>query len=174
MKLAEALIRRKALQENLEQLASRLKRIAKVQEGDTPAEPPQELLTALEADRQELQTLIVQINRANLRATLADGTTLMEAIVRRDILKLRRGDARRVGKQRLACAGLLHTDRTQVCPDGGCGRTPPGDRPTLQGLPGAGCHNPGGELDGRHGRAPIGGPTAHGHIQPESTTLLAV
>jgi hypothetical protein len=90
MKLAEALIRRKALKENLEQLASRLKRVARVQEGDTPAERPQELLTALEADLQELQTLIVQINRANLGATLADGTTLMEAIVRRDILKLRR------------------------------------------------------------------------------------
>ena len=91
MKLAEALIRRKALQQNVEQLRLRLVKVAKVQEGDTPAEQPQELLATLEADLQELQTLIVLINRTNLGATLADGTTLMEAIAHRDILKLRRG-----------------------------------------------------------------------------------
>ena len=64
MKLAEALIRRKALQDNIDQLRSRLVKVAKVQEGDAPAEPPQELLTALDTTLQELQTLIVQINRA--------------------------------------------------------------------------------------------------------------
>jgi hypothetical protein len=47
MKLAEALIRRKALKENIEQLKHRLAKVAKVQEGDTPAERPQELLAAL-------------------------------------------------------------------------------------------------------------------------------
>ena len=86
MKLAEALIRRKALQQNVEQLRLRLVKVAKVQAGDTPAEQPQELLATLEAALQELQTLIVQINRTNLGATLADGTTLMEAIAQRDIL----------------------------------------------------------------------------------------
>jgi hypothetical protein len=91
MKLAEALIRRKALKENIEQLKLRLAKVAKVQEGDTPAERPQELLTALEADLQDLQALITRINRANLRATLPDGTTLMEAIAKRDVLKLQRG-----------------------------------------------------------------------------------
>lgn len=90
MKLAEALIRRKALQENIDQLRSRLVKVAKVQEGDAPAEPPQALLTALDTTLQELQTLIVQINRANLGATLPDGLTIMEAIAQRDILKLRR------------------------------------------------------------------------------------
>lgn len=87
MKLAEALIRRKALQENIDQLRSRLVKVAKVQEGDTPAEQPQVLLTALDTTLQELQTLIVQINRANLGATLPDGVTIMEAIAQRDILK---------------------------------------------------------------------------------------
>jgi hypothetical protein len=91
MKLAEALIRRKAVKENIEQLKLRLAKVAKVQEGDTPAERPQELLAALEADLQDLQALITRINRANLRATLPDGTTLMEAIAKRDILKLQRG-----------------------------------------------------------------------------------
>jgi hypothetical protein len=91
MKLAEALIRRKALKENIEQLKVRLAKVAKVQEGDTPAERPQELLAALEADLQDLQALIIRINRTNLQATLADGTTLMEAIAKRDMLKLQRG-----------------------------------------------------------------------------------
>lgn len=91
MRLAEALIRRKALKENIEQLKLRLTKVAKGQEGDTPAERPQELLATLEADLQELQTLIIRINRANLRATLPDSATLMEAIAKRDILKLRRG-----------------------------------------------------------------------------------
>ena len=90
MKLAEALIRRKAVQENVEQLRMRLLQVAKVQEGDTPAEQPQELLANLEAALQELHTLIVQINRTNLSATLPDGMTLMEAIAQRDVLKLRR------------------------------------------------------------------------------------
>jgi hypothetical protein len=91
MKLAEALIRRKALKENIEQLKLRLVKVAKVQEGDAPAERPQDLLAALEADLQDLQALIIRINRANLRATLPDGSTLMEAIAKRDVLKLQRG-----------------------------------------------------------------------------------
>lgn len=91
MKLAEALIRRKALKENIDHLKLRLAKAAKVQEGDTPAERAQDLLAAVEADLQELQALIIRINRANLQATLPDGATLMEAIARRDILKLRRG-----------------------------------------------------------------------------------
>ncbi len=49
------------------------------------------MLAALDTDLLELQALIVRINRANLAATLLDGTTLMEAIAKRDILKLRRG-----------------------------------------------------------------------------------
>ena len=91
MKLAEALIRRKALKENIDQIKLRLTKVAKVQEGDTPPERPQELMATLAADLQELQGLIMRINRANLRATLPDGATLMEAIAKRDILKLRRG-----------------------------------------------------------------------------------
>ncbi len=91
MQLAEALIRRKALKENIDQIKLRLTKVAKVQEGDAPAERPQELLATLEADLQELQGLITRINRANLRATLPDGATLMETIAKRDILKLRRG-----------------------------------------------------------------------------------
>lgn len=76
MKLAEALTERKALQEKVARLRVRLTANARVQEGDAAA--------ALEA-------LIVRINRTNLAATLADEPrlTLMEAVARRDMLKLR-------------------------------------------------------------------------------------
>jgi hypothetical protein len=47
MKLAEALILRADCQKRIAQLKSRLLVNAKVQEGDTPAETPQELITEL-------------------------------------------------------------------------------------------------------------------------------
>jgi hypothetical protein len=55
MKLATTRIWRKALRENIEQHKLDLTQAAKVQEGDTLAERPQELLAALEADLQDLQ-----------------------------------------------------------------------------------------------------------------------
>ena len=47
MKLAEALIRRSDIQKRIEQLRARLVMNALVQEGDQPAENPQELLAEL-------------------------------------------------------------------------------------------------------------------------------
>jgi hypothetical protein len=55
MKMTEALIRHKALKENLEQLKLRLMKMAKVQEWDMPAERQQKWLAALEADLQDLR-----------------------------------------------------------------------------------------------------------------------
>ncbi len=47
MRLAEALILRKDLQQRLSMLDSRLSAVARVQEGDQPAENPQQLLSEL-------------------------------------------------------------------------------------------------------------------------------
>jgi hypothetical protein len=87
MKLAEALIQRADHQKRIEQLRARLLRNAKVQEGDSPAEDPQELLQELERAADELVLLIQQINRTNAATLLEDGLTLADAIARRDILK---------------------------------------------------------------------------------------
>jgi oligoendopeptidase F len=91
MKIAEALTERKALQEKVARLRARLTANARVQEGDEPAERPAALLAEVADAAAALETLIVRINRTNLTATLADEPrlTLMEAVARRDMLKLR-------------------------------------------------------------------------------------
>jgi hypothetical protein len=90
-KLAEALTERKALQEKLARLRARLTANARVQEGDEPAERPTALLAEVAEAATALENLTVRINRTNVAATLADEPrlTLMEAVARRDMLKLR-------------------------------------------------------------------------------------
>lgn len=92
MKLAEALIERKAIKDRLTRLRERLVENAKVQEGDTPQEDPRALLGDVDASLSELQTLTIRINATNIRTPLAEGgaVTLMEAIAERDTLLLKR------------------------------------------------------------------------------------
>lgn len=89
MKLAEALANRADIQRRLSQMRSRLQQSALVQEGEQPPENPLELLTESEALVTQLTDLIVRINRVNLAVSLADGTSLTEALARRDALALR-------------------------------------------------------------------------------------
>ena len=74
MKLAEALIERADVQRHLAQLQSRLLQNAQYQEGESPAEDPAALLDEYRRANEALHRLIVQINLANQRAVLADGT----------------------------------------------------------------------------------------------------
>ena len=90
MKLAEALILRADLKKRTEQLRGRLKRNAKVQEGDEPAENPTRLLAELEDVAKQLAELIRRINRTNSVAKLPDGVTLSDALATRDVLLKRR------------------------------------------------------------------------------------
>jgi len=92
MKLAEALIERKALKDNLGRLRERLTQNAQVQEGDTPQEDPQLLINEVDAALKDLQVLTVRINLTNTRTALSDGDarTLMDAIAERDMLALKR------------------------------------------------------------------------------------
>jgi hypothetical protein len=90
MRLAEALIERKNINKTIESLRSRLERVAKVQEGDSPSEDPLELLKALEENLEKLRSIIARINKTNLSVNLKEGTTLMEAIATRDTLALKR------------------------------------------------------------------------------------
>jgi hypothetical protein len=91
MKLAEALASRTDLQRRMEQMRVRLKQSALVQEGEEPPEDPEELLSETGDMLGELEGLIGRINRTNLEAAIADGTTLTEALARRDVLGLRYG-----------------------------------------------------------------------------------
>lgn len=88
MKLAEALMERKALRERIEALKGRVYGNARVQEGEAPAERPAELLRELEAAIEDFVALVTRINHTNAAARLPDGRTLAEAITRRDMLHL--------------------------------------------------------------------------------------
>ncbi len=86
MRLAEALIERADLQMRITQLEKRMQQSAKVQEGDTPAESVEKLMFEYEGLMDELERLIVRINRTN-GTTSFEGETLAEAITRRDCQK---------------------------------------------------------------------------------------
>jgi hypothetical protein len=91
MKLAEALIERKAAQDKIGELNERLQRVLVVQEGERPVEDPAALLGEIEQVAQRLEVLIVAINRTNMQARLAGEQTLTETIAHRDVLRMRRG-----------------------------------------------------------------------------------
>jgi uncharacterized protein DUF6847 len=86
MKLGEALTLRSQLQVKFQQLRERLKASVLVQEGETPPEDPQMLLSELELVAGELEQLIARINKTNLATSLREGATLTEALARRDHL----------------------------------------------------------------------------------------
>lgn len=86
MKLAEALIARADLQRKISQIESRMQQNAMVQEGDEPAEAIEKLLPEYERTMEELEGLIIQINRTNSQSSF-DDRTLSEAITIRDSLK---------------------------------------------------------------------------------------
>ncbi len=88
MKLAEALILRADCQKRIAQLKSRLLVNAKVQEGDAPAETPQELIAELGRVSTELLDLIKRINRTNSATAFAGRGTITDALAERDVLRL--------------------------------------------------------------------------------------
>lgn len=88
MKLAEALNLRADTAKRLSQLSERLAANAKVQEGDSPAEDPSELLEELDRLIKQLENLISRINLTNSK-TLYEGKTLTEMIAAKDTLSLK-------------------------------------------------------------------------------------
>ncbi len=91
MKLAEALVERKAAQEKISELSERLQRVSVVQEGEKPTEKPPALLTELSKTCERLEELIVAINVTNTSAKLGSGETLTETIAKRDVLRMKQG-----------------------------------------------------------------------------------
>ena len=87
MKLAEALNQRADLQKRIAQLRERLSNNVKVQEGDQPAEKPEELFKELDCCLKDLESLIVRINRTN-QETVWEGETLTGMIAGKDTLSL--------------------------------------------------------------------------------------
>ena len=88
MKLAEALQERADLNRRIQQLQQRLGSNAVVQEGEAPAEDPNQLLAELDGCVGDLETLIARINLTNCR-TQAEGESLTALLARRDALTLK-------------------------------------------------------------------------------------
>ncbi len=88
MKLAEALQERADLNKRIQQLSQRLQNNALVQEGEEPAEDPDELLVELDERIDRLQELMAHINKTNC-LTIDNGQSLTELIADRDTLNVR-------------------------------------------------------------------------------------
>lgn len=87
MKLAEALMERKAIKDKMEELKKRIYQCSKIQEGDDPIEMPIDLIKQLETEVSKFEELIIRINRTNNEAKLTSSNlTLMEAIIKKDML----------------------------------------------------------------------------------------
>ena len=120
MKLAEALVIRADLHKRVELLRTRLVESAKVQEGETPAEDPQALFQELDQSLAQLTTLITNINRLNLQTLLPDGSTLTNALARRDMIALRQSvlmsvvEAASTNQERYSLSEIRHTATVPV------------------------------------------------------------
>lgn len=86
MKLAEALLLRADIQKKIASLRDRIVANAVVQDGERPHENPSDLMKQAVGAMSDLEKLVTQINRTNLKAKLADGRTLTDAIAHRDTL----------------------------------------------------------------------------------------
>lgn len=86
MKLAEALILRADAQKRIQQLRERLARSARIQEGDTAPEQPDDLLKEATRVIADWQALVKQINRTNAQTAFDETRTLTDALADRDAL----------------------------------------------------------------------------------------
>ncbi len=89
MKLAEALSRRAALIEKVDQLKLRLKDCVKIQEGDVPVETAEQVISELDRTLSDLRQLIYRINITNTRTFTDDGRSITSLLAERDTLSLR-------------------------------------------------------------------------------------
>lgn len=88
MKLATALTERAEVQRKINELETRLRNNAKVQDGERPSEEPSDLLNELNGALDRLEELMSRINLTNSR-TEKNGITMTELLSRRDVLKKR-------------------------------------------------------------------------------------
>ena len=89
MKLAEALSIRKDLQKRIQQIGKRLEDNVKIQEGDEPAENPEELMKELDRCLKTLEDLIWRINLTNVQTVNEAGKTVTQLMAEKDVLTLR-------------------------------------------------------------------------------------
>ena len=89
MKLAEALSMRKDLEKNISGLKERLENVVRVQDGDAPAEDPQELLGILNNCLNQLEQIIYNVNVTNMKIVNDEGKSMTKLLAERDVLNKR-------------------------------------------------------------------------------------
>ena len=87
MKLAEALNGRKDLETRISQIRKLLGNTVKVQEGDSPTEDPEVLMSELECCLVKLERYIYDINVTNMQIVDEEGKTMTKLLAERDALK---------------------------------------------------------------------------------------
>lgn len=88
MKLAEGLLLRADLMKKIEHLQNRIRPVLVVSNDRTPQEDPNKLLAQLRSAIQELETLVIRINKTNNETHVEGEGLLMEALAKRDALKM--------------------------------------------------------------------------------------
>ena len=89
MKLAEALIERKAIKTKMEELKKRIYQNAQVQDGDSPIESPLVLIEELNQEIKAFENIVNKINKTNSKILLDEDLTMAEALIQRDMLRYR-------------------------------------------------------------------------------------
>ena len=88
MKLAEALLLRADLMKKIEHLQNRITPVLIVSDDKLPQEDPDKLMAQLRKAIQDLETLIIRINKTNNETYIEGEEFLMEALAKRDSLKI--------------------------------------------------------------------------------------
>ncbi len=88
MKLAEGLLLRADLLKKIEHLQNRIRPVLIVSDDKTPQEDPDELIAQLRKAIHDLETIIIRINKTNNETVIEGAGTLMEALAKRDSLKM--------------------------------------------------------------------------------------
>lgn len=88
MKLAEGLLLRADLTKKIEHLVNRIRPNLIVSDDKKPQEDPIKLLAQLRKANQDLEKIVIRINKTNNETFIGDGITMMEGLAKRDSLKL--------------------------------------------------------------------------------------
>jgi len=88
IKLAEGLLLRADLMKKIEHLQNRIRPVLIVSDDRTPQEDPDKLLAQLRKAIQDLESVIVRINKTNNETQVEGQGSLMEALAKRDSLKM--------------------------------------------------------------------------------------
>jgi predicted mannosyl-3-phosphoglycerate phosphatase (HAD superfamily) len=89
MRIAEALVERKALKTKMEEIKKRIYQNAQVQDGEKPTESPLTLIEDLSEEVKKFEVLVNRINKTNVQIMLESNLSMAEALIKRDMLKYR-------------------------------------------------------------------------------------